>query len=484
MTRAPVNGRAGGGESLRQSERALLGVLLRTPACVAEARGVVSPADFYEDAHQLIYRALLDLADAGGGPVEVVSVCDELRRRGRLEDCGGCAYLASLAEAFGSPAGLAGYAGAVREAAARRRLRAGLARAAALADDDRAPLEEVLAGLRSAAEGPPPAREAGMSEPIPASQLKANEDGLSWLVHGILRRGEATLLSALWKSGKTTLLAHLLRTFEKGGNFIGRQTQAARVLYVSEESEGRWAARRDAVGIHDHCEFLIRPFKTKADHGGWQRLIDHLAGLVGRRGYDLVVLDTLANLWPVRDENDASAVQAALMPLHAVCGSHAALCLVHHLRKSDGAEATASRGSGALTGWVDTIIEFRRYLPADRKDRRRVLSGHGRDDATPDELVVELTECGYRALGDRDEVRGRDLSGVLAGLLPPRPPGVSADQLLDPWPEGCGTRPGRTALMAALHDGAGKGTWVQTGEGRRGSPYLFFRPPPPEQRPD
>lgn len=321
---------------------------------------------------------------------------------------------------------------------------------------------------------PDPPAAGAFPEPIPASLLKAALGGGAWLVNGLLRRGEVTLLSALWKSGKTTLLAHMLRAFEKGTPFLGRAVEAAKVLYVTEESEARWAARRDAVGIEDHVEFLVRPFKGKPDVRAWESFVTHLGSLVADRGYDLVVMDTLANLWSVRDENDASAVQSALMPLHQLT-ERAALQLVHHTRKSDGAEATASRGSGALTGFVDTILEFRRYLPGDRKDRRRVLTGFGRDDDTPDELVVELTTCGYVARGDRDSVSRGDLSGVLAGFLPRTPPGLTVDQILDSWPAD-GAKPGRDRLAAALKDGASEGKWVQTGEGRKGSPYLFFMP--------
>ncbi len=317
--------------------------------------------------------------------------------------------------------------------------------------------------------------------PIPASLLKSADPTLTWIVNGFLRRGEVTLLAALWKSGKTTLFAHLLRALARGGTFLGRETIAAKVLYVTEESEARWAARRDAVGIEDHVEFLIRPFATKPRVERWEEFITHVGKLIGERAYDVVIFDTLANLWPVRDENDASAVQSALMPLHGIIDK-VALQLVHHTRKSDGTEATASRGSGALTGFVDTILEFRRYMPQDRKDRRRILSGYGRHEETPDELVIELTDGGYVAHGDRETVSRGDLSGVLLGFMPRTPPGMTVDQLLESWPSES-SKPGRDRLTGALKDGAERSLWVQTGTGKRGSPYLFYAPLDPPETP-
>src|SRR5262245_4478049 len=42
-----------------------------------------------------------------------------------------------------------------------------------------------------------------------------------WLWHGLLAPGKLTLLTSLWKSGKTTLLAHLLARRRCGGDFLG-----------------------------------------------------------------------------------------------------------------------------------------------------------------------------------------------------------------------------------------------------------------------
>lgn len=306
--------------------------------------------------------------------------------------------------------------------------------------------------------------------PIPASMLKLGNPALSWIWNGYLRRGEVTLLAALWKAGKTTLLAHLLRAMGEGGRFLGRDLLPSKVLYVTEESESRWAARRDAVGLQDHAEFLVRPFTSKPRIERWEEFIAHIGNLITERAYDVVVFDTLANLWPVRDENDASAVQASLMPLHGMIDK-VALALIHHTRKSDGSEATASRGSGALTGFVDTIVEFRRYLPGDRADCRRVLTGYGRHDETPDELVIELTGSGYVERGSRESIRNTELDERVAAILPPREPGLTFDQVMDELGE---NKPGRTQLTTVLKQGVEVGRWQVSGLGRRGSPFLYW----------
>lgn len=309
-------------------------------------------------------------------------------------------------------------------------------------------------------------------DPIPASQLTA-APGATWLWHGYLPRGGITLLSALWKAGKTTLLAHLLKAMGAGGEFCGLQLDPGRVLYVTEESQTKWVERRDKLGIKDHVEFQVRPFAAKPDRARWEALLAHVRRVSQARAYDLVVFDPLSSLWPVRDENDAAQVQEALMPLHAL-GEAVNAFLVHHNRKADGQEATAARGSGALAAFVDTIVELRRYDPRNRGDRKRVLTGYGRYDETPDELVIELTEAGqYVSHGSKFQAVFKDLSAAIGSMLPCSPPGLTQEEILERWP-GDGERPQRQRVLDTLREGVDRGDWHREGAGRRGNPFSYW----------
>jgi hypothetical protein len=188
-----------------------------------------------------------------------------------------------------------------------------------------------------------------------------------------------------------------------------------------------------------------------------------------------VVFDTLANLWPVRDETSAADVGAALAPVHRLTPGRAVL-LVHHLRKSDGAEGTGSRGSGALAGFVDIIVELRRQKPAlDPGQRRRVLSGYGRYDAIPAEWVVELTdEAGppspgrepgegarvrfvHHPTGSPTRQHGRSdalRAAILAALTAAGEQGLTRKQLWEKLP--AELRPGERAFREAVEGGVGE----------------------------
>jgi hypothetical protein len=134
---------------------------------------------------------------------------------------------------------------------------------------------------------------------------------------------------------------------------------------------------------------------------------------VQAHGFDLIVFDTLAKLWPVREENDAGEVDAALMPLWELTKAGAGVLLIHHLRKSGGTEYTGSRGSGALSAFPDILIELTRFDATDNKCRKRKLVAKGRYDETPDELVIELGTDGYRLVDDPGSAAVSESGGVV-----------------------------------------------------------------------
>jgi len=228
-----------------------------------------------------------------------------------------------------------------------------------------------------------------------ASELAAPPKADDWIWRGYLPRGAITLLSALWKAGKTTLLAHLLRALASEGEFLGQPIRAARVLYVSEEGEQHWVRRRDDLSLGDHVGFYLQPFAAKPQSADWLGFVGQLKRDVETHGFDLIVFDTLAKLWPVKEENDAGEVDAALMPLWELTKAGAGVLLIHHLRKSGGAEYTGSRGSGALSAFPDIIVELTRFDAADHKSKKRMLRAKGRYEETPDELVIELVAGAY-----------------------------------------------------------------------------------------
>lgn len=293
-----------------------------------------------------------------------------------------------------------------------------------------------------------------------------------WIWPGYVARGGVTLLTGLWKAGKTTLLGHLLRDLPLGTGLVDVPMQDP-VAIVSEEPAGVWARRRDALQLGSTNLLLQRESFARPSHQQWIDLIDKLTSAVRERSLAMVVFDTLPSLWPVHNENDASEVVHALAPLRNLNNAGAAVLLVHHPRKGEGDQAQASRGSGALPGFVDAIVELRRFNPQDAADTRRKLTAYGRYPEVPPEMVLDLTPAGYRMLGQPGTLRSEGLQQIIEGLLPTEPPGLTVEQVLERWPEA--TRPGRAHTRNVLNRGAEGELWERHGAGLRGDPHTFMR---------
>ena len=193
---------------------------------------------------------------------------------------------------------------------------------------------------------------------------------LAWLWNGYLAPGNVTLLTSLWKSGKTTLVSVLLSRLREGGTFAGQALRPGRALVVSEESAQLWLARRKQLGFCD-VRFLCRPFRGRPTWSEWRALIDHLAALHARQSRDLVVIDSLARFFPGRTENDSSAMTDTLAPLATLAEAGLSVLVLHHPRRKESALGQAARGSGALHGFVDVMLEMHSLGTAGAADRRR-----------------------------------------------------------------------------------------------------------------
>ena len=189
-----------------------------------------------------------------------------------------------------------------------------------------------------------------------------------------------------------------------------------------------------------------------------------------------MVIDTLPSWWSVLNENDAGEMMEALVPIRSISAAGAGVLLIHHPRKGDGSQGTASRGSGALPGFVDVILELRRYAPDDNTDRRRVLTALSRFEDTPAEQVIELTDDGYKVIGDRSDAGREDIDAAIREVLPTGGCGMTYEMVREEWPSD--KKPGEQKLRGMLNAGANRGEWMRRGMGKRNDPYRYLWPAP------
>ncbi len=80
-----------------EAEKALLGALLLNDENVAQAVEVLTPDDFYIHSHKAIYEGIVTLSQRNER-LDIVTLQNELEKKGALEKVGGVAYLLGLQE--------------------------------------------------------------------------------------------------------------------------------------------------------------------------------------------------------------------------------------------------------------------------------------------------------------------------------------------------------------------------------------------------
>lgn len=104
-----------------EAEQSVLGAMLLEKEAIVRAAEILRPEDFYRDAHRQIFAGMLSLFEKGEA-VDLVTLCEELRQQGSLEDVGGVSYITTLANLVPTAANVEYYARIVEEKAVLRQL--------------------------------------------------------------------------------------------------------------------------------------------------------------------------------------------------------------------------------------------------------------------------------------------------------------------------------------------------------------------------
>ncbi len=104
-----------------EAERSVLGAMLQSAETVMLAQETLMPDDFYDPAHREIFDAMMNLS-GHARPVDLVTLDEELTRRGSLEGVGGLDYLISLSQFVPTTANAGAYIRIIDEKSTLRRL--------------------------------------------------------------------------------------------------------------------------------------------------------------------------------------------------------------------------------------------------------------------------------------------------------------------------------------------------------------------------
>jgi hypothetical protein len=320
-------------------------------------------------------------------------------------------------------------------------------------------------------------------QPRPMDELERTDDGppTEWIWYGMLARGNITLLTSLWKAGKTTLLAGLLKAMYAGDEFIGRNCLPSWAIVVSEESAAIWTARREYISIGVNASLVSRPFVGRPTAEQWDELVRHAEAIRAQDRLDLLVVDPLVAFLPGRSDSDPAALLDMLRPLRRLADAGVAILILHHPRKEPSDEGSTARGSGALLGYVDIILELSRSGRLLGDSNRRRIVGFSRHPETPESLVYEWDRDRtgeFRLVPDLIRTRFEENWPILEAMLKRRGSAATHKDLLADWPQGK-EAPGASLLYDWLSHATEKELVTRTGAGTKCSPYYFKLPSQP-----
>jgi len=126
-----------------EAEQSVLGSILIDPDAIIKIGSLLHTEDFYREAHQRIYAAIVDL-HSRRMPADFVTLVDELNRQDQMDLIGGASYLTSLINTVPTSIHVEHYAHIVERTALMRRLIEAAGEIAALAYEEREEVDEVI----------------------------------------------------------------------------------------------------------------------------------------------------------------------------------------------------------------------------------------------------------------------------------------------------------------------------------------------------
>jgi len=343
----------------------VLGAVLIAPEALSVVRGKVG-ADDFSFRNRPIYLGILSLAD-NGKPADLITLTDELRDRGLLDQCGGAAYISSLTSAIPTAANVAYYADIVQEAAAKRRF---LHLSNTIKEQITSPGSDVtgiIEKIRAEIDG----IERATGIVTNAVNLRTMEDILAYkdpepLIEGLIPRHSIVVLSGWTGDGKTLVSHEVERSVCDGfpvfGNPAFNVHRPGMVILFDEETPAPMLKERLVrMGFHSALPFRVGHFTGLRldDENHFQIIL----ALIGELRPELIVFDSLIR-FHTQEENDASGM-APIMGRLRQLANLTTVIVIHHTVKADVDIRKRSRGSGDIIAGVDLELSLTKTAEGD-----------------------------------------------------------------------------------------------------------------------
>lgn len=319
-----------------EAEMALIGGVFIDQGSLDRALEFITAEDFYREGHRKIIKSMMQLSDRNE-PCDLVTMVQDLRKQGTLEEVGGAAYLATLIDYVPTAESVVYYAKIVAEKALERRLLSqahetiGMIQNGKSADEVMEKMESGLTGLTT----------QQRSEPVAAPQLvlesakrlkerfnrKGQLQGMPWGIKGLdnvtqgIHRGQLIVIAGRPAMGKSAFAGNIMDAVCASGH--------SGLMFTLEMERADQTDRMVAAIGNINCENLRTGQLSQAEWGkcarayeqirGYKLLIDDKPGVTlreikskakrqKRKGLDLLLIDYLQLMSISSKENQSVAI--------------------------------------------------------------------------------------------------------------------------------------------------------------------------------
>lgn len=320
---------------------------------------ILAPEDMNGHENRIIYATMLDMY-SNGRPVDLITLCGELARRGKIEEVGGVSYVYTLPDHVPTTGNIKAYAKSVRAAAITRRFIFDMADATASAHLDG--IDAALGLVARRLNEREQERIAGsMDDPLRPRSLAEmlDQPPPELLIDRHLMRRGVSMLAGDGGSGKTLLAGDWGMHIALGLDWNGCKVHQGTVLFVAGEG-GSGFARRAAAWLEHHYRspddikdrlYIIPHAVQVLDDAQRARAVAYAKTLPGPIAY--VVIETLSQTAGGADQNDNGEMAAYVRACREISDKlETHVTFTHHALKT----GNGYRGASSLKDDSDTTI--------------------------------------------------------------------------------------------------------------------------------
>ena len=275
-----------------EAEQSVLGSMIIDKTAINTAVEIIRPDDFYKPANGEIYSAIIDLFNKNE-PVDLITLQEELKRRGSLEAVGGVSYLANLSGGVATTANTEYYCKIVDEKSTLRKLISSSNEIIGKAYEDSEDVNIIIEAAEknifditqgSQREGFSPINEVLLDSFAKIEEMAANKGGLTGLTTGFidmdiklsgLQKSDLVLLAARPSMGKTALGINMVTN-------SALKAGAKVAVFSLEMSKEQLVQRMIAGTAHVDLQKII---SGRLDEEEWLNIINSMGPLSAANVY-------------------------------------------------------------------------------------------------------------------------------------------------------------------------------------------------------